>query len=69
MKTITIRDIEAALASTNGSSALVREAGGTPASMRWHDLDHLAGGWGDAEAKAFQEKLRIFERIDEGAWL
>jgi hypothetical protein len=34
----------------------------------YHDLDALAGGWSEEEAKTFLKGIEIFERIDEDIW-
>jgi len=39
-----------------------------PARTIGHDLDHLAGKWTEAEARAFLESIRTCEEIDEEHW-
>lgn len=34
----------------------------------YHDLDHLAGTWGEEDAKAFKESTKYFEKIDKDLW-
>jgi hypothetical protein len=84
MKTITIRGIDAELdllikfqaRQTNLSVnqwilRTLKKVTGTekaPMFKEHHDLDALAGGWSEEEAKAFQKNIEIFERIDKEAW-
>jgi hypothetical protein len=37
-------------------------------SLRYDDLDHLAGSWSAAEAGAFDQSLKTFEDIDAEPW-
>lgn len=84
MKTITIRGIDAELdrliktrAQQNNLSVnqwvlqALKKVTGTakePVFKKYHDLDHLAGGWSRDEAKEFRRNTRMFERIDEDVW-
>lgn len=36
--------------------------------MIYADLDHLAGTWSDEDYKAFLERIKDFETIDETMW-
>jgi len=50
---------------------LERGAGLAPArpdNRIGHSLDHLAGTWTTAEAKAFDQALKSCEQIDEAMW-
>lgn len=50
---------------------LIREAAGLthrPWRVRHHDLDDLAGTWGEEEARRVLEALEDTERIDQGMW-
>jgi len=42
--------------------------GGKPKRVVHHDLDFLVGTWSEKDAKAFDEKVKIFEKIDEDLW-
>ena len=33
-----------------------------------HDLDHLAGTWGKAALKEFEEATAVFGQVDEDLW-
>lgn len=84
MKTITIRGIDDRLnialkaqASKENQSlnqwvlqALKKMTGlqKEPIFKKYHDLDHLAGGWDDEETKAFYENTGLFEKIDKDIW-
>ena len=84
MKTLTIRGIDAELdraiksrAQQNNLSAnqwiiqalkKVTGTGKEPVFRKHHDLDGLAGGWSQEEAKEFRKNTKIFDRIDEGQW-
>lgn len=37
--------------------------------MIYHDLDYLAGTWGEEDIKTFNDKIKSFEKIDEDLWL
>ena len=45
-----------------------RGLGFTCEKLAYHDLDHLAGSWSNAEGKAFQENIQPFEQIDKELW-
>jgi hypothetical protein len=51
---------------------LLEESAGTrahtPAPVRYHDLDHLAGTWTENEAAAFETLLTEQRRIDPELW-
>lgn len=84
MKTITIRRIDPGLDRAIKSRAKqknlsvnqwvletlkkVTGMGKEPVFKKHTDLDALAGGWSNEEAKTFQKNTRIFERIDEDVW-
>lgn len=34
----------------------------------FHDLDYLAGTWSSKDKKAFDEKIKSFEKIDKELW-
>ena len=84
MKSITIRRIDPGLdrviksrAKQNNQSVnqwvldtlkKVTGTGKESVFKKYTDLDALAGGWSKEEAKAFQKKTQIFERIDEDVW-
>lgn len=84
MKTITIRGIDPRLDQAIKSQAKrdnlsvnqwllqvlkkVTGAGKEPVFKKHHDLDELAGGWSEEEAKAFHKNTQVFERIDEDVW-
>lgn len=36
---------------------------------KYHDLDHLAGGWTKEEADAFDRELALMRRIDPEVWI
>jgi len=40
----------------------------TPAPVRYHDLDHLAGTWTEKEAAVFETLLTEQRRIDSELW-
>jgi hypothetical protein len=84
MKTITIRGIDPGLdqvikfqAKQNNLSVnqwilqalkKVTGVGKEPIFKKYHDLDHLAGGWSEEEARTFLKNTQIFEKIDEDVW-
>lgn len=84
MKTLTIRGIDTELDRVIKSRAkqdnlsvnqwmlqVLKKVTGTgkePVFKKYDDLDALAGGWSEEEAKAFQENTQIFETIDEDVW-
>jgi hypothetical protein len=35
---------------------------------QYHDLDHLAGGWGKQEQENFLKNAKNFEKIDKEIW-
>jgi hypothetical protein len=39
-----------------------------PKRVLHHDLDYLAGTWSTKECKAFDERTKVFEEIDEELW-
>jgi hypothetical protein len=45
-----------------------RGLGVTCEKPTYHDLDHLAGSWSAADAKAFKENTQPFEQIDKDLW-
>lgn len=47
---------------------LERGLGFSTEKVTYHDLDHLAGTWSSAEAKAFKENTKDFEKIDKELW-
>jgi hypothetical protein len=42
--------------------------GASPVPTLHHDLDHLAGTWSDADARAFEAAVEGFGRIDREIW-
>ena len=84
MKTITIRGIDPGLdqvikfqAKQNNLSVnqwilqalkKVTGVGKEPVFKKHHDLDPLAGGWSEEEARTFLKNTQIFEKIDEDVW-
>ena len=42
--------------------------GGKPKRVVHHDLDFLFGTWSAKECKEFEERTKIFEKIDEEMW-
>lgn len=49
-------------------SMIKRELGFTHERIAYHDLDHLAGTWTDAEADLFTKNTHYFEQIDKELW-
>ena len=50
---------------------LLREATGLERARHrrvYTDLDHLAGTWGEAERREFEESVAAFDEIDEELW-
>jgi len=41
---------------------------GVQKTLRYHDLDHLAGTWTEDEAEAFDQQLAAQRTIDEEIW-
>ncbi|MBS3919308.1 MAG: toxin-antitoxin system HicB family antitoxin [Deltaproteobacteria bacterium] len=84
MKTITIRGIDPGLdrvikfrAKQNNLSVnqwilqalkKITGMGKEPVFKKHYDLDALSGGWSREEARTFQKKTQIFEKIDEDVW-
>lgn len=84
MATMTIRGIDDEVAkllkdrakseemSVNGIILkMVKESLGIEKKKRiktYHDLDHLAGTWSEKDAKEFQERVAVMEKIDEELW-
>lgn len=42
--------------------------GEKPKRVVYHDLDFLFGTWTAKECKEFEERTKIFEKIDEEMW-
>jgi plasmid stability protein len=82
MKTLTLRGVDselearlkavAARESRSLNSAILdilrRSLGVGAGKSPFTDLDHLAGGWTEADLAEFREKTRPFEQIDEELW-
>lgn len=84
MKTVTIRGVDPELDHVIKSKARqenlsvnqwilqalkkVTGTGKDPVFKKHHDLDALAGGWSEEDARLFQKNTEIFERIDEEVW-
>ncbi len=41
---------------------------GKTKKIQHHDLDFLIGTWSPEETKEFDDKLKIFEKIDDELW-
>lgn len=41
---------------------------GKPKRVVHHDLDFLIGTWSAKESKEFDERVKVFEKIDEDIW-
>lgn len=41
---------------------------GKPKKVIHHDLDFLIGNWSQKESKEFDERVKVFETIDEEIW-
>lgn len=39
-----------------------------PKRVIHHDLDFLIGAWSAKESKDFEERIKIFEKIDQELW-
>ena len=39
-----------------------------PKRTVYHDMDFLIGGWSPKESKEFDERMKVFEKIDEELW-
>lgn len=37
-------------------------------NIAYHDMDHLAGSWNDADTTQFLKNTQDFEKIDEDFW-
>ena len=84
MKTLSLRGIDDELADALKKKAqrtgrsinktvlsLIRESIGLEKKKLtrvYHDLDELAGTWGEKDEREFEKKTQFFHRIDEEIW-